>query len=170
MDDKKVVADPNQPVAPSAVKPAVDNEVVVAEKDSRINNLQDQVKNLNIALLKAKGKVPNDGTAMNPEQMEEIADAAARKAIVESELFQVVREKDDILRSVLRENKELKVAAQNRSQIASPTGAGGSQPSDTNPVSFFTKEQEESLRKKGLDPVKVQESMMKNKQVSQVNI
>lgn len=174
MDDiNKVVVEPkNPPVAPLAVQPVaeVDSESIIAQKDARIATQQDQIRNLNIALLKAKGKVPNDGSGMTPEQVEEIADAQAKKTIAESELFQTIKEKDDLIKNVLKENKELKVAAQNRSQIAPPTALGGNQPPDVSPPSFFTKEQEDELRKKGLDPEEVKANLLKNKEISQVNI
>jgi hypothetical protein len=116
-----VPATGTQPVAP-------DYETILKEKDSKISRLAADRDNYRTGMLKYK-KLAED----NPDDKsldEERVKQMIKEEMVSSELFKEQTEKEALVMTLAKENKELKVAMSNKSQISNLPG-GSSQPGDT---------------------------------------
>lgn len=143
MDDKKIVTEV-KPAEVSQPEEKSEFEKQLAEKDAKIANLTDQVKNLNIGILKAKGKISEGDGKSSPDDLDELVEQKVAKALAETELAKAVSEKDDIIKRQAQENKELKVALASRAQVGNSDASGGSRAAETTgaKVPFWTPEQE----------------------------
>ena len=104
-------------------------EAQLAEKDARIAKLTSEKENYKKGMLKAKGKVKDEDYS---EPVDEDLDAKiARKVqetLLDTQLQNALKEKDDLIKKALERNKELETTIANRSQISgAPVGAGSEQ-------------------------------------------
>jgi len=75
----------------------------------------------------------------------------------------------DLVETVTKENKEIKIALSNRNQILNaPIGGAGEDKSKEVKDKFFTDEQLKFLQKKGLNPETVKSNMLKAKEAQKV--
>jgi hypothetical protein len=126
--------------APEVKKDAVtpDYEVMLKDKDSKISRLSVDRDNYRAGMLKYK-KLAED----NPDDKsldEERVKQMIKEEMVTSELFKEQTEKEALVMTLAKENKELKVAMANKSQISNIPG-GSSQPQDDLTVEQLTPEQ-----------------------------
>lgn len=121
-------------------------EDILKEKNERIVKLEDQVKNLNHGIKVAKGKVveEEDDDALDPR---EIARQEAIAVLAESNLAKEIQERDQILDTVVRENRELRLAIQNRAGTGVSVGSNQDTPAPKDNV--ISEAQERELRGKG---------------------
>jgi hypothetical protein len=117
-------------------------------------------------LLKAKGKLPD-------EQSDEGDDDKMRRIVAEelakTQVFQLQAKKDEIVKKALKENKELKVALKNRTQIANNAG-GASQAEAEVKVESLPKDLLEYAKKRNLDPAKLAANMKNYRQGAVINV
>jgi hypothetical protein len=133
-----VPATGTQPVASTP-----DYEAILKEKDSKISRLAADRDNYRSGMLKYK-KLAED----NPEDTsltQESVKQMIKEEMVNSELFKEQSEKEAIIQTIARENKELKIAMANKSQISNMPG-GSSQGQDIQ-VEELTAEQKAHFEK-----------------------
>jgi hypothetical protein len=116
-----VPATGTQPVASTP-----DYEAILKDKDSKISRIIADRDNYRTGMLKYK-KLAEDNpgdTSLTQESVKQMI----KEEMANSELFKEQAEKEAILRTVITENKELKIAAANKSQISNLPGGASSSP------------------------------------------
>ena len=168
MAEEPIVVEPDKTQKDPALdaKPEdKDATLVIAEKDSLITKLtkerDDFSKGMNLWRERAKAN-REAGIPMNEAEIEELAEKKAQEAILNSDLARLNREKDDLVTKTLKENAELRNALKNRPGPSAAQGGSGDKP-DVKPE-FFTKEQLDDLKARGIDPNKVIDNLKKEKQ------
>lgn len=143
----------------------VDVIAQLAAKDAELAKAREITENYRRAALKAKGKLPADEVVEDTESIDEIVARKVQEQLLASRETQIAREKDDLIISVARENKELKLALKNRGQITSAGASSGSDATENTvkTETYWSKEQLEALKKRGIDPEKAKELAMKKK-------
>lgn len=134
------------------IAPAEDLEAKVVALESEKAALLKEAEagaNYRIAYLKEKNK-NSEGMEDDDERMERIA----KKTLAESRLAEIAREQDAIIQKALKENKELKLARLNKTDI--PVSTSSSTETST-PVrdTLVTPEQMASFKAMGWDDAKI---------------
>lgn len=112
--------------------------------------------------LKAKGKLPQDEVdAMDSDMLDEVVSRKVAEALSNSRDAELEAREKALLDKVIKENKELKLATQNRAQINSGTGQGTSQEAPKSSDAYFSDEQLAELKRRGVDPEKVKANILK---------
>jgi len=151
--------------APEVKKDATpDYEAILADKDSKISRLAADRDNYRTGMLKYKKLAEEnpDDASLTQESVKQMI----KEEMVNSELFKEQAEKDAIIQTIARENKELKIAMANKSQISNLPG-GGSQSPDIQ-VEGLTEEQKAHFDKISkeigvkIDPAKFLENWKKS--------
>lgn len=149
-----------EPSVDSSVDLAAEYEALLAE-NARLAADRDNYRK---GMLAAKGKSKVEEPTYEPEEETE-DDRIARKVrevLSQTQAEQARKRQEEIIKQALKENRELKAALQNRSQISSAP-ASSSKESPEPRDSYFTDEQIAYLKKRGLDPAKVKENLLKAK-------
>jgi len=129
------------------------------QENARMMEERDNYKK---GMLSAKAKLKNrqvedyDGEAEPVDEEERIA-AIARKVYLDTEAARLEKKKEEAIQKLLKENRELKLREQARSQISSAPGSAAPEKQESNP-SPWSKEQLEELKRRGVDPMKVFEN------------
>jgi len=160
------------PVAPQ--EPSVDyeqefhalfdvHEQTVQEKEQAERDRDNYKK----GMLAAKGKKSaGDEEVTEPEDIETIVSRKVSEALKLKEQEATRQREKDLVAKLIKENKELKIARANNSQIGS--GSPSATPSEGPTVQtdkFFSAEQLAYLKSRKLDPEKVKANMLKNKAI-----
>ncbi len=145
MDDKnkEVAIEGNQTIA-SGNKVEVEdlmakNEALEAESA----RLLEERENYKIAYLKEKKK--QSDTQIQDESEDDKIRRIAKETLIESRILEINREREENLKRALKENKELKLAQLNKTDIAVTTGTHSE--SQVVKDTMITPEQMELLRK-----------------------
>ena len=107
-----------------------------------------------------QGYVDETSDSLNEDKIGELVDIKVKEALMSSQIAQAVAEKDNLIGKMTRELSEAKIALKNRPP-ASNTGSGANQDKPEVKTDFFTKDQLEELKNKGIDPNKVIENLRK---------
>lgn len=154
---KPVVEDKTQIIPPQEQKPEEkDFTIQLAEKDANIAKLTKEKDDFKkgMDLWRARAKENREaGTPMSDIEIEELAERKAREAVLNSELGVAVKEKDDLITTMGHTISELKNALKNKPGPS--IAAGGSAGDEEVKSEFFTKEQLDDLKSRGIDPNKV---------------
>lgn len=131
-----------------------------------LERLRVEKENYRKAALKAKGKLPEDEEVdlSNSSKLDEVIRQRVQEELARSKETELEEREKKLLDKVIRENKELKVAAQNRAQLGGGgTGQGtGSQSNLPQPKNHdFTDEQTAYFKSRGIDPENVKKTMQK---------
>ena len=115
-----------------------DYEAVLLDKDQRIARLTTDRDNYRTGMLKYKklSEADPDDKSLDEERVKQMI----REEMINSEIGKEQAEKDAIIAVIAKENKELKKAIQNKSQISNLPG-GSSQPENDLTVEKLTDEQ-----------------------------
>ncbi len=130
-------------------------EVVAAPEDAeaRYAQLEAEKENYRKAYLKeaAKNKEPREENLDEDGKMAEVA----RKVLAESRLAEIAREQDSLIKTVLKENKELKLAHSNKNNA--PPASMGTSTEATNVVkdSSVSPEQLAYFKSRGWDEKRI---------------
>lgn len=136
----------------------VDYEALLADKDAKIAKVQEEKENYRKGMLKAKGKLPEEDETP-PENWREEARRIAREEYLSTQEAQLQAERDDTLKAVIKQNKELIVTLKNRGQISSNSAAGSNEDKpEVKADSYFSNEQLRSLKAKGWSDKKIEEA------------
>ena len=141
-----------------------ENEILNAlqAKDEEIARLARERDNYRKGMLKAKGKQKDYYDDDEPD-LEEKIDRIVAEKILSKEEDKVRAERDQMVQRLAIENAELRKAVANRTQVNVATGTGSSAEAPEVKNEFFSQEQLEDLKAKGLDPEKVKENLLKYK-------
>ncbi len=132
MEDPKLpesTGSTNDTASATEVKKVVetpDYEAILVEKDNKISRLSTDRDNYRAGMLKYKKLADEnpDDESLNEERIKQMI----KQELVDSEIFKEQSEKDAIIKTIAIENKELKIALANKSQISNmPGGASGSE-------------------------------------------
>lgn len=99
----------------------------IAAKEAEIRKLTEDRDNYRAVALKRLGKLPGDGKLLDGEGSKEIAsmiEEQVRAALIDRELDRTVKERDDKITALAKENSELRLAMNNRP--GNGLGGGGS--------------------------------------------
>lgn len=106
----------------------VDYEAELAKKDAEILRIAQEKENYRKGMLKAKGKLPEeDDTSSNDESQDSRMRRIVREEMLASKEAQAIAEKDTLVTSLAKKNKELALALKNRGQITTSSGQGSNQ-------------------------------------------
>lgn len=128
------------------------------EEHAKIANDRDNYKQ---GLLAAKGKLPG-GLDVENADLDALIETKVKDTLLRTKEFQNKQAERDLITRIIRENKELKLARQNKLGVAKVAPGGGSGPEEK-PVSSWTPEQIAYFKKRGLDPDKVKDNYTKFK-------
>ena len=135
-----------------------DWEAKYLETQANLDKVAAERENYKKGMLAAKGKSGDDTDETEEERIARIVE----EKLQGSTEAQLLKQKDDIAKRALQENKELKVALKNRTQIGASAGQGGGQGGDVK-TDFWTPDQLAYFKKRGIDPEKAKENYLKLK-------
>lgn len=172
MDDKKTPVEINptdagtgagveagEPKAPTVPEvDFLDEYNKLLEENARLAGERDNYKRIGLKI--KKGEEPEQ---LTEEEIDKRAEARAQEIIQQKQREETQRKLQEIAQKAMKENRELKLALKNRSQIATtPSGAASDSGTKLNET-FFSPDQIAYLKKKGIDPAKVKENYLKLK-------
>ena len=128
------------------------------EENAKIANDRDNYKK---GLLAAKGKLPAD-LDIEDTDLESLIEKKVQDTLLRTKEFQNEQAKQDLIKGILKRNKELELALQSRDGISRVAAGGSTGPMEPK-VSNWTLEQIEYFKKRGLNPDKVKENYTKFK-------
>lgn len=116
-------------------------------------------------MLKAKGKLPEQETGVPLEKLDEIVSSKVQEILSSNRDAELEAREKSVVEKILKENRELKVAMQNRSQLSVGSGAGAGTSPSMSPTSdnFFSAEQLADLKRRNIDPEKVKQNILRNR-------
>ena len=137
----------------------VDYEAQLAAKDTEIAQIRTERENYRKGMLKAKGKLPDeDDTLSNEdEDLDAKIDRKVQERLLSTREAQIQSEKDALVSSLAKKNKELTLALKNRGQISTTSGQGSNEDrQEVKTDKYFSKEQIASLKAKGWSDEKIE--------------
>lgn len=138
---------------------AAEYEALLAEN----KRIEAEKENYRRGLLKAKGKVVDDEPLEEEaEDMESLIERKVQEKLLETQEAKNAKAREAIIEKALKENRELKLSLQTRSQITNSSQGTHNETQEVNDT-FFTKEQLEYFKKRNLDPERVKANILKNK-------
>jgi hypothetical protein len=109
-----------QPIAvEEKIETTEDLEAKVSELEAEKNRLIEEGANYKMAYLKASKKQENFEDESEDARIRRIA----TEALADSRLAEIAREQDAIIKKALKENKELKLAISNKTNVAAAVGS-----------------------------------------------
>lgn len=143
----------------NAPKSPTQSEVDLAAELEKTRLERDNYKR---GLLKAKGK-SEEIDDIDEDKIQSIIDARIKEALESSKNEELEKREAELIEKLIKENKELKLAQANRSQVSSSGQGGGYSEQKPTEDKFFSAEQLAELKKRGVDPEKVKENILKNR-------
>lgn len=141
-----------------------DYEKLIAEQNAKILKLEEVNSNLTKGINKwkkvSKGETLDEPEPLDNEKLESLIDQKVAQKLAESQLSEAIANRDNLISKMTRELQEAKIALKNR-PTDSPTGTGTNTEKPEVKIDFFTKEQLEELKQRGVDPQKVIENYRK---------
>lgn len=136
----------------------VDFESVLLKKDAEISEIRKEKENYRRAYLKrAKtDELPEDDLSSG-ESLDTKIDRAVQEKLLASKEAQAVAEKDALISSMAKRNKELTLALKNRTQINDGTGTGSNQEMpESRKDNILSDDQIKDLKSRGWDDKKIE--------------
>lgn len=154
---------------PSQTQPEVDYEALLAEKDKELSQVRTEKDNYRKGMLKAKGKLPEEDDNSSEEDLDAKIDRKVQERLLQTREAQVQSEKDALVLSLAKKNKELTLALKNRGQINTSSGQGSNQERPEGKVdNVLSNDQLASLKAKGWDDKKIEELKKNLNKVNQM--
>lgn len=157
----------NPPAPAEGVKPTAEDLLAeLKARDEKIAKLSQDRDNYRTGMLKYKKEYeanPDDKT-LEEEKIRQIF----KEELLNTDLARAMAEKDAFVQKIAKENQELKIAMQNKSQISNMPG-GSSQPENDTRVEQLTEEQRAHFEKISkeigvkIDPAKFLDNWNKSK-------
>jgi len=149
------------PVAVPLESDGIDYEkeyFALLEKEAKTASDRDNYKK---GMLVNKGKLP-EVVEDDTSDLDALIEKKVQDTLLRTKEFQIQQTKEDLIKKVLAENKEMKIALANKSGISTVTpGSSVSKPDVT--VQSWTPEQLAYFEKRGLNPDKVKANYSKFK-------
>jgi len=147
---------------PSQIQPEVDYEAELQKKDAEIAKVREEKENYRRGMLKAKGKLPEEDDNSSEEDLDAKIDRKVQERLLVSREAQVIAEKDALVLSLAKKNKELALALKNRGQVMNTSGQGSNEDKPEVKVEkTLSQEQLNNLKAKGWSDKKI-EAFKKN--------
>ncbi len=140
---------------PTPAEKEVDYEQVLTAARERTRALEDQVANLRVGILKAKGKLPTDEEDnLDPKQLDVLVEQKVKEALLSQELEKARTYESSEVSRLAKRTKELELALKNRPHV-SPTAVGSH---SEGPIvsGSYSKEEQDMFKAKGWDDKKIQ--------------
>lgn len=120
-EEKTIAVNTTETAAPqTTVAPTeTDAEAKIASLEAEKNRLIEENANWKLAALKNKGRVKEENLEEGPEDMMR---RVAQETLANSRLVDIAREQDEIIKKALKENKELKLAQMNKTNVPAAMG------------------------------------------------
>ena len=134
----------------------VDYEAELQKKDAELAKVRGEKENYRKGMLKAKGKLPEDDN-LEDESLDDKVSRLVKEQILNTKEAQVQAEKDALVTTLAKKNKELTLALKNRKQITDVSALGSN--GDKNEVktdNFFSEAQIAELKKRGYSDKKIE--------------
>lgn len=142
------------------IDPEVDYEAQNSALIEELARVEKEKENYKRAALKAKGKLPQPSSyeeEEEPSDLEALIEKKVEEKLILSRETQIRRQQEELIKKALKENKELKLALQAKSQISNTSiGASGSSSSPAPSDGVLTKEQIQLFKQQGWDDTKIQ--------------
>jgi hypothetical protein len=150
-------------------QPEVDYEAELQKKDAEIAKVREEKENYRKGMLKAKGKLPEEDDNSSEEDLDAKIDRKVQERLLATRESQVQAEKDALVMSLAKKNKELALALKNRGQISTSSGQGSNQEKPEGRVdNTLSNDQINALKAKGWDDKKIDEFKKNLKKVNQM--
>ena len=154
---------------PSQTQPEVDYEAELQKKDAEIAKVREEKDNYRKGMLKAKGKLPEEDDNSSEEDLDSKIDRKVQERLLQTREAQVQSEKDALVLSLAKKNKELTLALKNRGQINTSSGQGSNQERPEGKVdNVLSNDQLASLKARGWDDKKIEEFKKNLNKVNQM--
>ncbi len=150
MNNDKPAVNTTQPAAVGEIPAVVqtdDAEAKIAALEDTKASLTTEVANWKLAALKAKAKI-KEGIDPEEANRESIA-AIVQEELAKSNLARVSQEQAEVLKKVLKENKELKLANANKANVTPPAAVGTHSEGKAVADTWITPEQIAAFKAKG---------------------
>lgn len=145
----------------------VDYEALLAAKNEELAKIAQERENYKQGMLRAKGKVSEEELFAEEISQEDKLRSIVREELLSTESARIAQEREEILAKVLRENKELKLSNKAKLQKSSaPISSGSNLDRAESTVEFWTPEQLEVMKARGIDPDKARENYLALKKQS----
>lgn len=128
------------------------------EENAKIAQERDNYKK---GLLQAKGKLPAELDVENTD-LDSLIEKKVQDTLLRTKEFQNEQAKQELIKNIVKENRELKNALLAKEGVSRVSAGGGTGPVETKP-SDWTPEQLVYFKKRGLDPDKVKDNYTKFK-------
>lgn len=149
VETKTQEAAPEQPVISTTETKEVDDTTArLAELEAEKNKAIEEAANYRLAFLKEKQKRHNDSDFSDEETEEEKVARLVKEEVAKQKIAQLDAEKEQLLKKILKENQELKLAQLNKTDTP-PASIGGH--SEGTPVksTIITPEQLAAFKARG---------------------
>lgn len=133
--------------AEEAAKADTPEQIRIKELEAEKAVILEREANYKVAYLKEVDKNKNSGIPENETEEEKIR-RITREELAKKEIAAIDKEKEELLAKALKENKELKLAIQNKAP-ANPTGGGGSTEQPIVQSTLITPEQLAAFKARG---------------------
>jgi hypothetical protein len=147
----------------------VDYEALLADKEAKLARIEQERDNYKKGLLRAKGKLPEDyqTDSDETETQEQMFRRIAREERLSAEEAQLLADKDNAYKAVLKRNKELEVALKNRGQISSSSAQGSNQDKPEGKAdNYLSNDQVAYFKAKGWNDKKIEAFKENSKKIS----
>lgn len=155
---------PEKPEELKTTVPAVPPELTDTEKaflalEQRAKKAEADRDNYKTALLVKKGKIPAEEIQTGEESIDEIVERKVRENIMNLESEKIRQEREELIQKTLRENRELKLAVQNRSQISNFSQGTSQDKPEGKSNNLWSDEQLAYFKERNLDPEEVRKNL-----------
>lgn len=158
--------DQNAPLDPEIQK-------LLDDKDEELKKVRTERDNYQKGLLLQKGKlgkgsvedddIEDDGK-LTPEKIRELTRSVVREEFLSAEELRIQKEKDDLIKKIIKENNELKLANRTKNNLQkAPAAGGGNLDKPKGDPQFWSEEQLAFMKKKGINPDLARENYLKLK-------
>lgn len=154
----------NEVQAPEPLSGEVDYAALLQEKEQELEKIARERENYKQGLLRAKGKLSEDEMFAEEAAEEDRVRSLVREELLKTESARLSQEREELLKKVIRENKELKLANKTKFQKSgAPVSAGSNLERPESTTEFWTEEQLAQMKARGVDPNKAKENYLKLK-------
>lgn len=129
-----------------------DTLAIIKAQDVKISKLEEERENYRKGMLKAKGKLPEEGGMDQVEMMRQIA----REEYLNTEIAHARQDKDFIIEKQAKELREAKLALANKSGIGSGGTGASTEDKMTVKDNILTDAQISDFKAKGWDDAKIE--------------
>lgn len=145
---------------PEVPQELTDTEKALRDIEQRLQKAESDRDNYKTALLRKKGKLPAEEIQEEEhENLDELIDRKVQEKMLNLETEKIRQEREELIQKTLRENRELKLAVQNRSQISNSSQGTSQDKPEGKSSNFWSDEQLAYFKERNLDPEEVRKNL-----------